>query len=258
MLLLTLQAAGFLLVSTVAVSCDKDHVPFPSSNSTTYDCVEYKTAFQDAMQYLEKNLPSFDVINKGTLGFSDANQRSDSPSGIIPEGIALALKVRSVYSWAAEVPLDIFHEYVVPYASVNEARSSWRPVMLNAAEKIVLSVETFSDAVTMINQEIWSMFGNGNTNNIVFKASETPLVDTFPFHPRTSPLNYPITHPRTHSLNTLENIPYNTSSKISSNTSPTVTQVFDPMSVIVYGYASCTGISIFLTDALRSIGRYYQ
>merc|ERR1712072_1226485 len=30
--------------------------------------------------------------------------------------------------------------------------------------------------------------------------------------------------------------------------------IYDPMSVIDYGYASCTGLSILLVDALRSVG----
>ena len=30
--------------------------------------------------------------------------------------------------------------------------------------------------------------------------------------------------------------------------------IYDPMSTIVFGYSSCTGLSIFLVDALRSIG----
>ena len=197
--LLTLQALIFPLVITcqTSVSCDKDHVPFPSSssvlsNATTYDCIEYHTAFHDAMQYLDKNLPSFDVINKGTL--SGSGDGEFVAVGIIPEGIALALKVRSMYRWAADVPLDIFHEYVVPYASVNEGRSSWRPVMFNAAQKIVISAESFAEAISMINQEIWSMVGNGN-NNIVFKANETPLVHTLsitPYHPRIYFVTYPV------------------------------------------------------------------
>jgi hypothetical protein len=30
--------------------------------------------------------------------------------------------------------------------------------------------------------------------------------------------------------------------------------IFDPMSTIAYSFASCTGVSIFLIDALRSVG----
>ena len=193
MALLSLTVIGFLLItcqtsiskesSSISIDpCFKDHVPLPynrtKSNSTnTYNCVEYDTAFHDAIQYIEKNLPSFDVINKGTLLSDDSDYAS---AGIIPQGIGLALKVRSMYRWAADVPIDIFHEYVISYASVNEARTSWRPVMFNAAQKIVTSAKSFSDAVSMINQEIWSMFGNDNTR-IVFKANETPLVYTLSF-----------------------------------------------------------------------------
>jgi transglutaminase-like putative cysteine protease len=30
--------------------------------------------------------------------------------------------------------------------------------------------------------------------------------------------------------------------------------IYDPMSTLAFGYASCTGVSIFYVDALRSIG----
>ena len=30
--------------------------------------------------------------------------------------------------------------------------------------------------------------------------------------------------------------------------------IYDPMSVMIFGYASCTGVSIVYIDALRSIG----
>ena len=30
--------------------------------------------------------------------------------------------------------------------------------------------------------------------------------------------------------------------------------IYDPMSTLLYGYASCTGVSILFVDALRTIG----
>lgn len=30
--------------------------------------------------------------------------------------------------------------------------------------------------------------------------------------------------------------------------------IYDPMSVLSFGYGSCTGVSIFFIDALRSVG----
>jgi hypothetical protein len=34
----------------------------------------------------------------------------------------LALTTRNLYSWAGDIPLDIFNEYVLPYANVNEVQ----------------------------------------------------------------------------------------------------------------------------------------
>jgi hypothetical protein len=41
---------------------------------------------------------------------------------------ALALKSRAAAPWAAAVPLDIWKNYVLPYASLDEPRESWRPM----------------------------------------------------------------------------------------------------------------------------------
>merc|ERR1711862_699566 len=45
--------------------------------------------------------------------------------------------------------------------------------------------------------------------------------------------------------------PNNSAIKFKSEQTPLI---YDPMSVIDYGYASCTGVSIMLVDALRSVG----
>lgn len=79
------------------------------------------------MNYLENNLPSFDAINKGTLGFS---VDPDGNSGIADQSTGLALQVKSMYPWAADVPYEIFNEYVLPYANVNEPRTDWRAMMV--------------------------------------------------------------------------------------------------------------------------------
>lgn len=116
-----------------------------------------------------------------------------------------------MYSWAASVPEQIYLEYVVPYANVNEVRNNIRPLLHDACVAIFQDVAqqdldkmTISDVALLINSKLWS--GNpviGKT--IVFKSSQTPLI-------------------------------------------------YDPMSTLAFGYASCTGVSIFYVDALRSIG----
>lgn len=41
-------------------------------------------------------------------------------TGVANIGTQLALTTRNMYKWAGDIPLDIFNEYVLPYANVNE------------------------------------------------------------------------------------------------------------------------------------------
>jgi len=120
----------------------------------------------------------------------------------------MSVATRSEYAWAGPsvVPDEIFLEYVLPYASVNEPRTNWRPIFLSALEPIIASsttdASTTPEVVQIVNDNIWSAFDN---KTIVFKSSQTPLI-------------------------------------------------YDPMSIIAFGYSSCTGVSIFFVNALRAVG----
>lgn len=202
------------LASAFESPCEEDRVPFPYLNSDVkYICIDRNLAFVESMKYMEVNLPSFDVINKGSLGFK--GEPYVYPDGL-NEGVAnvganYSLDVRSIYSWAAAVPKDVWLEYVLPYANVNEARNNWRPLLLAASQSILLNtgdnLDDYSipDVVYAINAGLWAA-GVFNTDTpIVFKSSQTPLI-------------------------------------------------YDPMSTLAFGYSSCTGVSIFFIDALRSVG----
>ena len=43
------------------------------------------------------------------------------------ENLSLALKARKQFKWAKAVPKEIFLNDVLPYASLDETRESWRP-----------------------------------------------------------------------------------------------------------------------------------
>jgi len=112
-----------------------------------------------------------------------------------------------MYPWAAAIPRDVWLEYVLPYANVNEARSNWRPLFLEVCQRILSAAGdsdnfTIPEVVSLLNSGLWSALG---PKEIVFKSGQTPLI-------------------------------------------------YDPMSVIAFGYASCTGVSITFVDALRSVG----
>ena len=165
--------------------------------------------YPSSLSFLSKNLPSFDIINKESLGFATSEDIDGLDDGVASVGANISVVTRDTYPWATEevVPDEIFLEYVLPYASVNEARTNWRPLFLeklaplfsdSAANAKLSTVEV----VDLVNANIWSAFFN---QTIVFKSSQTPLI-------------------------------------------------YDPMSTIVNGFASCTGVSIVFINALRAVG----
>ena len=203
----------------------------------------------------------FDVPNAGTLGFHDVStaatdngaaeetetlggasqsmkgprqatevkfleiETSDGASVGLPDGLsdgivnrtihlALATKMED-YPWTRRVPRDIFFEYVVSFANVNEARTNWRPLFVNAIEPTLAPLlerpdATAEDVVVALNRGLWFALGradrsSGEVQPIRFVSGQTPLV-------------------------------------------------YDPMSTVAFGYASCTGVSILLVNALRAAG----
>lgn len=196
------------LLAQIIVSenpCSSGFVPF-IKESAEYDCIEFSKAFRESLDFLDSNLPSFDVINRCTLGFC-GNASDENGVAIVSTTSALQVKQMG-YNWANSIPRDIWNEYVLPYANVNEGRSDWRQLFLPVVQSILTSSGndinkmTTTDVVYAINSALWS---GPMGKNIVFKSSQTPLI-------------------------------------------------YDPMSTLAFGYASCTGVSIFFVDALRSIG----
>ena len=185
--------------------CLENEVPYPGDVCTKFD-----DAFATAYKFLEEHLPSWDLSNAATLGFHS----KDDPSvdglelGVATLGINISLETKQLRPWAADVPEDVYNEYVVTYAHVNEARSNWRAFLTPVIDIILQSSpppgpSTVPEVVHLINSHMWSTGVLGNT--VTFKSSQTPLI-------------------------------------------------YDPMSAIVFGYASCTGVSILFADALRAAG----
>jgi hypothetical protein len=149
-------------------------------------------------------MPAFDKPNEATL----------FDGGIVGPTVDLALKARQQYPWAAKVPTDVFFDAVLPYANVNEARSNWRPLLVQELSGLFndtvatgTSSLSLKEAALLINKHMWALLGAHNTSRdpIAFKSEQTPLV-------------------------------------------------YDPMSTMAFGYASCTGISILYVSALRAFG----
>ncbi|CAK9070226.1 TGc domain-containing protein [Durusdinium trenchii] len=170
--------------------CGPNEVPWPSEDGA-FHCEAFEEAWKRAEAFLNDNMPPWDLLNRGTLQL-----------GLLPATVTQALQVRQNFSWAAEVPEEIWLNYVLPYASVNEARTDWRRLLFEAL-KIDAAKRSLAEVTQLVNEKLWSAVRNDTT--IVFKAQQTPLI-------------------------------------------------YDTMSAIAFGYASCTGLSIMFLDALRSVG----
>lgn len=189
----TLLAGALLCLSAAcqasALGCPPGQVPWPSSEAP---CQNASAATSEALAFMSANMPPWDVLLIGKLR-----------EGILGPTINLSLAARQKYAWAAKVPADIWRDWVLPYASVDESRSDWRPFMTSKLATWVQNATTLSEAALLLNKHLWTALRPQGA--VLFRSGSTPMV-------------------------------------------------YDPMSTLVFGYASCTGVSILYVDALRSMG----
>lgn len=182
----------------------------------------------------------------------------------ISNNIESALGAWNSSAWARTVPEHIFLDYVLPYSrcaaepylscspllnvfplkshsaeasmlpylqgivnacSMDEDRDGCRHSFQPLVTPLVSNASSISEAALMVNHHLWSMWG------IYFKPNQTPDI--------LSPTQV---RPDTTSPEHNNSLPFE-----KSDSSP-------PLQVAEAGYASCTGLSIFLVCALRSVG----
>lgn len=165
----------------------------------------------DCWKYLRDTLMPFDLPFVETLGFGtdDDDEPDGLGIGIVTVSIQLALDAKILYPWTDSLPKEIFYNYVLNYANLNEARTNWRPLLVNSMNFTETELwksgnANLSSVVTWVNTHLWTILSRGE-RPIYFESGQTPLI-------------------------------------------------FDPMSVISFGYASCTGTSILFSNALRALG----
>ena len=90
-----------------------------------------------------------------SLGFGSLDTADGLDDGVGTVGINNAIAAKQLYPWASTVPEDVWLEYVVPYAHVNEGRTNWRPVLRDAVDYILADIavppNNIKDAVNLIN-----------------------------------------------------------------------------------------------------------
>ncbi|HMA62298.1 MAG TPA: transglutaminase-like domain-containing protein, partial [bacterium] len=117
----------------------------------------------------------------------------------LQENLIWSYKALKKSNWSDKIPEDIFLNYVLPYANINERRDNWRQDFHKRFYPLVQEIEKPGEAAVELNKKIWDMLG-------VHYTTDRPKPDQSPYE-----------------------------------------------SIKAQG-ATCTGLSILLIDACRSVG----
>ena len=204
----------------------------PTSAGCTWQTIH--EAKMEAYHYLRGNVMSFDVPFMATMGFHDDDHNEDDTDGLsngmIGPVIDLAFDAKINFPYTDLLPQSIFYEYVLNYANVNENRNNIRPYL---------------------NQYlIQPLFFPNSTSSDSPSTAESPAVPLLPAQSNHTMVD------AIHLINTnmwclLAPSRHADCIRFVSGQTPVI---FDPMSVLTFGYGSCTGVSILLVQALRSAG----
>jgi hypothetical protein len=178
------------------------------------------TSLRDSMmQYLARHIMPYDVPNIASLGFqSNGQPKPDGMSdGIVDQTVYYSIQAKTLYPWTDSIPQDVYFEYVVPYAVTNEPRTNHRPLLFNALNDSLKQYEraAIGNSTQSTQDQIKEVVKLINTELWALMGRDSkPIVFKASQTPR----------------------------------------IYDPLSVIAYGYSSCTGLAIMLVSALRSVG----
>ncbi|MCX8228435.1 MAG: hypothetical protein OTJ44_00600 [Planctomycetota bacterium] len=128
----------------------------------------------------------------------EKDRQALSPKWLV-EQLQTAYATWETTPWKDQVPQAIFFNEVLPYASVNERRDTWRKDFHQRFAPLILDAKTPSEAAVILNQQIFSLLK-------VKYSTQRPKADQ------------------------------------------------SPLESMEAGLASCTGLSILLVDACRSVG----
>ena len=189
----------------------------PNHHHETTREQERKETEQELYQYLYNNLMPFDIPNAESLGFHMSP--NDTNNSSLPDGLSSGI-VGPTITLALDAKRDYAWTNHVPKEIYFEYVASFGNV--NEARNNWRPL--FHDALLQsVIQPLISMENNATVEQVI-RAVNQNLWDQF---------------------YTKETIYFK------SGQTPLI---YDPMSIIAYGYASCTGVSIFLIDALRTVG----
>jgi hypothetical protein len=102
-----------------------------------------------------------------------ANDKKTLTADFLIENLDLALKARADFSWAKNVPEEIFLNDVLPYAVFDEPRDPWRADFLEKATPLIKDAKTASEAVQILNRDFFKLI-NTHYNTKRERTNQSP------------------------------------------------------------------------------------
>tara|TARA_A100001015_G_C14970993_1_gene705112 strand:+ start:481 stop:1524 length:1044 start_codon:yes stop_codon:yes gene_type:complete len=115
---------------------------------------------RSAMEWLISHMPEADLQNLS--------------SDYLITNSEYAFKAKNRFKWAKVVPDEIFLNYVLPYASLNERRDDWRKDFFYKFSPLVKEANSAYEAAATLNNEIFEMVG-------VHYSTKRPKADQSPY-----------------------------------------------------------------------------
>ena len=98
---------------------------------------------REAMEFLVANMP------RGDLRALSAD--------FLLENVRLAYKAWNESPWRNDVPKDVFLNYVLPYANIDERRDPWRKEFYDKYRPLVKQARTPGEAAVLLNQKVFPL-----------------------------------------------------------------------------------------------------
>ena len=125
------------------------------------DIIENVSSEQrSAMEWLINHMPETDLANLS--------------SDYLITNSEYAFKAKNRFVWAKDVPDEIFLNYVLPYASLNERRDEWRKDFFYKFSPVVKNANSAYEAASILNNKIFEMVG-------VKYSTKRPKADQSPY-----------------------------------------------------------------------------
>jgi O-antigen ligase/tetratricopeptide (TPR) repeat protein len=144
-----------------------------------YDVINALKAAGDNAEQLIQGIHAVDPEKRTALAFLLVNMPERDlktlSADFILANIGYAFKARSFLLFDRNIPEDVFLNYILPYAVLNERRDNWRPFFYDKFIEIIRMSPSFEEALMNLNRDLFNMFRIVFLNIDIYSSMNSPF-----------------------------------------------------------------------------------